>query len=216
MLPRATVGEIQPRPWETPLDAMTCEGLHVVTAANGVFTSRTGESWRHERVDANLRLMRLYCHRGQPWAVGFPGVVVRRQFEGSWQVELRRDAPHPDETHVSDIRAVFDALELVDGRLRAYGRTATGEEMSFEQRGEEWVDVPNASPRITYLPESLCGARRVPRATSRGRPTPNDVSGLRARSDLPSGYRYGEPAPSIGCSSGSRSSMGTARDAVAS
>lgn len=185
---------IRPRPWLTPLDAMTCEGLHVVTAHNGVFTSEDGQRWVHESVDSTVRLTRLYCHHGQAWAVGFPGVVLRRESEESWQTELRRDAEHPDETHAGTVRAAFTSLELVEDRLRAHGRTATGESMHWESRGQEWVEMPNAVEAISYLPHDSCGSRQVPLATRREPPAPLDLAGFVAP-EPPSGYRHEPAAP---------------------
>lgn len=183
---------IQPRPWLTPLDAMTCEGLHVVTAYNGVFTSESGHQWTQEAVDPTVRLTRLYCHRGQPWAVGFPGVVLRREPAGGWQVVLRRDEVHPEETHVGEIRAAFTSLELVEDQLRAHGRSSTGEPMHWELRGQGWVERPDATERVTYLPHDLCGSREVPLATGREPPAPLDAAGFVAPEPT-SGYRHETP-----------------------
>jgi hypothetical protein len=193
--PVAATPCIQPRPWLTPLDAMTCEGLHVLTAHNGVFTSEDGQRWRHESVDPTVRLTRLYCHQGRPWAVGFPGVVVRREPEGSWETELRRDEAHPDEAHASTIRAAFTSLELVEDGLRAHGRTATGESMHWESRGPEWVEVPDAIEGISYLPHDLCGSRQVRRATRREPPAPLEEMAGFVAPEPPSGYRHEPAAP---------------------
>jgi hypothetical protein len=125
--------------------------------------------------------------------VGFPGVVARRASNGVWQVLLRRDAPHPEEEHVGRIRAAFHALELVDGRLRAYGRTATGEPMNWEQRGQRWVAVELESERIPTFPAIPCGPREIPSSAQRSGSSYVDVSGFSA-GQAPAGHRYGRPS----------------------
>src|SRR5690606_12259149 len=104
-----------------PIAVIDCDGRIVVSGSAGIFASADARRWTREG-GVEGRILEFACIDGALYGIGRPGLIARREHDGSWREEHSvEDRPEWNRS------AEFSAIWRDGSRLVAAGYDGAGE-----------------------------------------------------------------------------------------